>query len=54
VIRADLEHAIWGGEIPDSNSLKVHLFDLRKLIDSEFSTQLIHTISGHGFALRES
>ena len=54
VTRADLEHAIWGDEIPDSNSLKVHLFNLRKSIDTEFATPLIHTISGHGFALRAS
>lgn len=54
VSRADLEHAIWGDEIPDSNSLKVHLFNLRKSIDSGFGTPLIHTIAGHGFAIRES
>jgi hypothetical protein len=42
VIRADLQHAICGDEIPDSNSLKVHLFNLRKPIDSDFSEPLIH------------
>ena len=54
VTRTDLEHAIWGDDLPDSNSLKVHLFNLRKSIDTEFATPLIHTISGHGFALRAS
>lgn len=53
VSRNDLEYAIWGDEIPDSNSLKVHVFNLRKTVDSAFPKPLIHTIPGHGFALRE-
>ncbi|HDY85715.1 hypothetical protein LCGC14_0566010 [marine sediment metagenome] len=53
VSRSELEHVIWGDEVPDSNSLKVHLFNLRKVIDSGFSKPLIHTIAGHGFAIRE-
>lgn len=52
VSRSELEHVIWGDEVPDSNSLKVHLFNLRKVIDSGFSKPLIHTIAGHGFAIR--
>tara|TARA_R110002050_G_scaffold71891_1_gene154573 strand:+ start:5922 stop:6593 length:672 start_codon:yes stop_codon:yes gene_type:complete len=54
VSRNDLEHAIWGDEVPDSNSLKVHLFNLRKTIDSGSTVALIHTIVGFGFALRET
>ena len=48
-----LELALWGDETPDSNALKVHLFNLRKSIDTPFSRPLIHTVVGHGFALRE-
>lgn len=53
VSRQKLEEAIWGDESPDSNSLKVHLFHLRKVVDSPFPSSLIHTIPNHGFALRE-
>lgn len=53
VSRNELEHAIWGDEIPDSDSLKVHLFNLRKTVDSSFAKTLIHTIPSHGVALRE-
>ncbi len=48
-----LEQAVWGESVPDSNSLKVHLFNLRKVIDAPYPTTLIQTVSGHGFALRE-
>tara|TARA_R110001583_G_scaffold41891_2_gene133221 strand:- start:46127 stop:46798 length:672 start_codon:yes stop_codon:yes gene_type:complete len=54
VSRSDLEHAIWGDDVPDSNSLKVHLFNLRKTVDNASPKPLIHTISGFGFALRET
>lgn len=56
VSRSELEHAIWGDDVPDSNSLKVHLFNLRKSVDNDSATPLIHTISGFGFgfSLRET
>lgn len=47
-----LEQAVWGDELPGSNSLKVHIFNLRKAVDAPYSTALLQTISGHGFALR--
>jgi DNA-binding response OmpR family regulator len=53
VSRQALEEAVWGDDIPDSNSLKVHLFNLRKVIDAPFSRHLLHTIPGHGFAIHE-
>ncbi len=53
VSRSQLEQAIWGDELPDSNSLKVHIFHLRKSIDSPFEKALLHTIVGHGFALKD-
>lgn len=53
VTKQALEHAIWGDELPDSNSLKVHLFNLRKAIDTPYPTPLLQTIAGHGFALRD-
>ena len=52
--RQALEAVIWGDEIPDSNSLKVHLFHLRKAIDAPFPQALLHTVAGQGFALKVS
>ena len=54
VSRSALEQALWGEDPPDSNSLKVHLFNLRKAIDGGFEVALLHTVSGHGFALRDA
>jgi DNA-binding response OmpR family regulator len=53
VSRAELEQALWGEDPPDSNSLKVHLYNLRKAVDDGFEVTLLHTIPGHGFALRD-
>lgn len=53
VSREKLQNAIWrGSDLPDSNVLKVHLYKLRQQVDKPFSTKLIQTISGHGFAIR--
>ncbi|ELX7500816.1 response regulator transcription factor [Vibrio fluvialis] len=43
---------VWGDEQPDSNSLKVHMFNLRKQIDKEGLEPLIHTLPGYGFAIQ--
>lgn len=53
VSREKLMQSVWGDEQPDSNSLKVHMFNLRKAVDSRFETNLIHTITGRGFALKK-
>lgn len=53
VSRQTLEEAVWGDDIPDSNSLKVHIFNLRKVIDTPFPAPLLHTVAGHGFALKD-
>ncbi|MBR9910133.1 MAG: response regulator transcription factor [Gammaproteobacteria bacterium] len=53
VSRELLMQLVWGDDPPDSNSLKVHLFNLRKQVDADGAPALIHTLSGVGFALRE-
>lgn len=50
--RQSIEQSLWGDEPPDSNSLKVHMFNLRKTIDGDFEAALLHTIPGQGFALK--
>lgn len=52
VSRDKLMQSVWGDEQPDSNSLKVHMFNLRKAVDGNSDDKLIHTITGHGFALK--
>lgn len=53
VTKARLEMALWQGEPPDSDALKVHMYKLRKKLDKPFARELIQTVSGQGFALRE-
>ncbi|MCK0164433.1 response regulator transcription factor [Marinobacter sp. S6332] len=52
VSREELMDAAWGDEHPDSNSLKVHIYNLRKAVDGPFAEPLLHTISGVGFAIK--
>lgn len=52
VSRDDLCRVVWGDEWPDSNSLKVHMFKLRKAVDEPFETPLIQTVPGQGFVIR--
>ncbi|SFC61781.1 response regulator transcription factor [Pseudoalteromonas denitrificans] len=54
VNREQLSRAVWGDDIPDSNSLKVHIFKLRQQIDATDDTKLLNTITGQGFALKAS
>lgn len=49
-----LVNAVWGEDQPDSNSLKVHMHNLRKAVDAPFSEPMIQTISGTGFAIKVS
>jgi DNA-binding response OmpR family regulator len=52
VSRQKLIQAVWGDEVPESNSLKVHLHKLRRQVDGENDAPLLHTIPGLGYALR--
>lgn len=49
VSRDKLMQAVWGDEQPDSNSLKVHMFNLRKAVDGCCENKLIQTMAGQGF-----
>ncbi|USA48190.1 response regulator transcription factor [Acinetobacter sp. C26M] len=39
---------LWGDEEPESDALRSHIYNLRKMIDKPFQDKLIHTISGVG------
>lgn len=54
VSREKLMQSVWGDDQPDSNSLKVHMFNLRKHLDGNQELKLLHTVSGHGFAIKDN
>lgn len=51
VTREKLEAEIWGEDTPDSDTLRSHLYNLRKLIDKPYKEHLLHTIPGVGYKL---
>lgn len=51
VSRNALLQSIWGDEIPDSSSLRVHLHNLRKALEVAGATELIQTIAGFGIKI---
>jgi DNA-binding response OmpR family regulator len=51
VSRRELERQVWGDILPDSDTLRSHLYNLRKLIDKPFDKQLLHTIQGSGYKI---
>jgi DNA-binding response OmpR family regulator len=51
VTRSELERQVWGDVLPDSDTLRSHLYNLRKVIDKPFTKQLLHTIQGSGYKL---
>ena len=51
VTRQELEMRVWGEELPDSDSLRVHIHTLRAAIDKPFDKPLIQTRHGIGYRL---
>ncbi len=51
VTRQQLEREVWGDLLPDSDTLRSHLYSLRKAIDKSFPTPLLQTIPGAGYRL---
>ena len=51
VSRAELEMEVWGEEMPDSDSLRVHIHSLRSVIDKPFGSNMIQTRHGIGYRL---
>ena len=46
-----MELRVWGEELPDSDSLRVHIHSLRAAIDKPFDVALIQTRHGIGYRL---
>ncbi|MCP4829465.1 MAG: response regulator transcription factor [Proteobacteria bacterium] len=53
VSRRDIEKEIWGDMLPDSDTLRSHMYNLRKVIDKPFSKSYLQTRPGIGYRLRD-
>jgi DNA-binding response OmpR family regulator len=53
VTRRDIEREIWGDGLPDSDTLRSHLYNLRKTIDKPFDKQLLHTVQTAGYRIAD-
>jgi len=51
VSRAAVEQAVWGEDLPDSDSLRVHIHALRQAIDKPYPFAMLRTIAGIGYKL---
>ena len=51
VSRSELEREVWGDVLPDSDTLRSHLYSLRKAIDKPFDRPLLHTVHGAGYRI---
>lgn len=51
VSREQLENELWGDMLPDSDTLRSHMYNLRKGIDRPYKNKLLHTVQGMGFKL---
>jgi len=54
VTRHQLEHEIWGDILPDSDTLRSHMYNLRKQIDKPFEKPLLQTIQSRGYRIGDS
>ena len=51
VTREALEQELWGDLLPDSDTLRSHLYKIRRAVDKPFDQPLLHTLAGQGFKL---
>ncbi len=54
VRREFLENALWGDDLPESDSLRSHIHQLRQVLDKPFDKRLLHTVHGVGYRLTET
>ena len=53
VSRQEIEREIWGNSLPDSDTLRSHLYNLRKTIDKPFDNPLLHTVQSAGYRVAD-
>ena len=49
--RAELESEVWGEELPDSDTLRTHVYTLRRALCGPGEADLIETVHGVGYRL---
>lgn len=54
VSRRAIEAKIWGDILPDSDTLRSHFYNLRKVVDKPFEKKLIHTVQGMGYRISDT
>ena len=53
VSRQEIEREIWGNSLPDSDTLRSHLYNLRKTIDKPYDKPLLHTVQSAGYRIAD-
>jgi DNA-binding response OmpR family regulator len=53
VTRQELERSLWGDDVPDSDALRSHLYNLRRMVDKPFDVALIETLAGRGIRISD-
>ncbi len=51
VTNQELMMELWGDEEPESDALRSHIYNLRKMIDKPFDPKLLHTVAGVGLKI---
>ena len=53
VSRQEIEREIWGNSLPDSDTLRSHLYNVRKAVDKNHDRQLLHTVQSAGYRIAD-
>ncbi len=53
VSKANLVQTVWGDELPDSNKLRVHIHNLRKVLSTGGAGDMLKTAAGYGFYISD-
>ena len=53
VTRREIEREVWGDDLPDSDTLRSHVYNLRKVVDKPFPEPMICTLQSIGYRLVE-
>ncbi|HCD61317.1 response regulator transcription factor [Acinetobacter nosocomialis] len=51
VTKQELMMELWGDEEPESDALRSHIYNLRKMIDKPFDPKLLHTVADVGLKI---
>lgn len=52
VPRNKIEQELWGDDLPDSDTLRSHMYNLRRALDRPFPEPMMHTHTGQGYSVR--